>query len=346
MSRREDDVIVVFQPTPGIFEALKEAYPNADIRNASLDSSEMRENASKRLFAKITPSELAVMKEADILVLSCHTLVQAMYDLPKLKWVQLLDTGLDTITYNMQKDKPRPSYVITRNIAKDIGLIMAEYVVGQVICHERSWYSSMQNQLQKTYDRGNKFALYRSLSQITIGLLGLGPMALEMAAALKHFGSRVHGFSRRAKGPNERSSLVDEFWHGDQLPSFLAECDYIVAVLPSTPETKGLLSGDVLKHAKRSPVFMNVGRGDLLSEEDILKALDAGWISQAILDVFEREPLPVDSALWTHPKVVITPHVAGFGNRVTSLMDCFSQNYPRYLEGKPLIGTFNWENGY
>lgn len=349
MSRRKDDaVIVVYPVVPGLFEALKEALPDADIRNALRETSEITD-ANEELIRKITASELSVMQEADILVLFSHTLLQVIHDLPKLKWVQIIDTGPDHIRSNLRKDKPTPSYVITRNISKKIGRLMTEHVIGQVICHERSWHLLRENQLQRKYNQGKEFALYRNLSELTVGLLGLGPMALEMAASFKHFGSRVHGFSKRPKGPTDRSPLVDKFWHGDQLPSLLGEIDYIVAVLPSTPETKGLLGKDILKHAKKSPVLINVGRGDLISEGDLIKALDVGWISYAILDVFEKEPLPVESALWTHPKVVITPHLACYGtaeNRVASTVECFCRNYPRYLEGKPLIGSFSWEAGY
>ncbi|XP_064092350.1 glyoxylate/hydroxypyruvate reductase A-like isoform X2 [Macrobrachium nipponense] len=303
MSRRKNAaVIVVYQTVPGLFEALKEALPDADIRNASLETSEITGDASEHLRRKVTASELSVMQEADILVLYSFTLMQVTQDLPKLKWAQLCDTGPGHILRTLRKDKPAPSYVMTRNVSKGIGRLMAEHVIGQVICHERSWHLLRENQLRRKYEQRNKFTLYRSLSQITVGFLGLGPMALEMAASLKHFGSRVHGFSKRPKGPAERSPLIDKFWHGDQLPSLLGEIDYIVAVLPSTPETKGLLGKDVLKHAKRSPVLINVGRGDLISEGDLLKALDVGWISHAMLDVFEKEPLPGESALWEHPK--------------------------------------------
>ncbi|XP_068212064.1 glyoxylate/hydroxypyruvate reductase A-like isoform X2 [Palaemon carinicauda] len=289
------------------------------------------------------------MQEADILVLNPHTLIQVMYDLPKVKWVQLTSTGAEQLLRERREDKPLPSYVVTRNISKHIGLIMAEYVVGQVICHERLWYSTMENQKHKMYDRSNKFTLYRSLSQITVGIMGVAAMGLEIARALKHFECRVHGYSKRPKEASERSPFMDDYWHGDQLPDFLSTCDYIVCVLPSTPETRGLLGKDILKHTRKSPVLINIGRGDLVSESDILKALDAGWISTAILDVFEKEPLSVESALWAHPKVVITPHVSGYGSaelRGMSLVDCFKENYRRFVKEQPLLGSLDWELGY
>lgn len=91
------------------------------------------------------------------------------------------------------------------------------------------------------------------------------------------------------------------------LPDLLQNCDYIINVLPSTPYTVGLLNGDMLKHcAKKQSVFMNIGRATVIKEEDLVTALNKGWLSAAILDVFETEPLPSSSSLWTMPQVQYT----------------------------------------
>jgi hypothetical protein len=91
------------------------------------------------------------------------------------------------------------------------------------------------------------------------------------------------------------------------LPDLLQNCDYIINVLPSTPDTTGLLNGDILKHsAQKHSVFINIGRGTVIKEEDLVNALSKGWLSAAILDVFETEPLPPSSALWTMPQVKCT----------------------------------------
>ncbi|XP_064092343.1 glyoxylate/hydroxypyruvate reductase A-like [Macrobrachium nipponense] len=340
--------IVVNTISPGAYEALKEAFPDANISNAVAGESSCPGDLST-LSRKLTEDEVALMQEADILVVHPAFLSKVMYDLPKTKWVQLTSTGINILLRARREDTPLPAYAVTRNFSKEVGVIMAEYVVGQIICHERSWHSSMANQQRNDFDRGNKFSQFRSLSQLTIGILGTGAMGLDIAGALKYFKCQVHGYSRRPKEASERSPLFDDYWHHSQLPDFLSTCDYVVSVLPSTPETRGLLGKDVLRHAKKSPVLINIGRGDLISESDILHALDSGWISAAILDVFEKEPLPKESALWNHPKVVITPHVSGFGNaeiRNKALIDCFSRNYERFINGQPLLGRLDWESGY
>jgi phosphoglycerate dehydrogenase-like enzyme len=91
------------------------------------------------------------------------------------------------------------------------------------------------------------------------------------------------------------------------LPDLLQNCDYVINILPSTPDTTGLLNGDMLKHcAQKRSVFMNIGRSTVIKEEDLVNALNKGWLSAAILDVFETEPLCPSSALWTLPQVSYT----------------------------------------
>lgn len=90
----------------------------------------------------------------------------------------------------------------------------------------------------------------------------------------------------------------------EELPKFLRACDYVVNILPSTEQTKGLLNGEVLKNCEeKKAVFINVGRGNIIRETDLVRALKKGWISGAILDVFEEEPLPQTSELWALPQV-------------------------------------------
>ena len=108
----------------------------------------------------------------------------------------------------------------------------------------------------------------------------------------------------------EKKEYIDEYFTQDKLPSYLKQSDYVCNVLPSTPGTRNLLTREILKHCN-DVVFINVGRGDVIKEELILEALEKKWFRAAILDVFEVEPLPKESQLWSHPNVFITPHRSG-----------------------------------
>lgn len=148
--------------------------------------------------------------------------------------------------------------------------------------------------------------------------------------------------------PATKFSYVDESFAVENLHECLQKCDYLCNILPSTPSTVGLLSGNVLQSCKeKQTVLINVGRGDVVSEESLLKALDHKWIGGAILDVFEKEPLPKDSALWTHPQVTVTPHVSGFttSNQVNSVNVCYQKccvrNCMDFFENSLMILTVN-----
>lgn len=106
--------------------------------------------------------------------------------------------------------------------------------------------------------------------------------------------------------PKERLSYLDEHRTIDGLQDILENCDYIINILPSTPITEGLLNGTILQHCKaKNTIFINIGRGSVIKEADLINALEQKWISAAILDVFEKEPLPKESKLWNFPQVIM-----------------------------------------
>lgn len=120
----------------------------------------------------------------------------------------------------------------------------------------------------------------------------------------------------------------------------------VVNTLPSTPLTKHMLSGDVLQACKGSNcMLINVGRGDIVSESSIINAIDKQWISCAVLDVFETEPLPEDSPLWNHPNITVTPHVSAlsFSNDAVA---CIASNIEKIVAGSELLHTVDWQNEY
>lgn len=138
---------------------------------------------------------------------------------------------------------------------------------------------------------------------------------------------------------------IDELYTSKNFEKFFKKVDYIINTLPSTKETRGLLSGDILKNCEKSPKFINVGRGDIIDENTILSALEKNWISNAVLDVFEIEPLPLESLLWKHPKVIITAHIAArtFAKDISKL---FLENLELYLNEKEMKYVVDVNKGY
>ncbi|XP_076366465.1 uncharacterized protein LOC143255140 isoform X4 [Tachypleus tridentatus] len=162
-----------------------------------------------------------------------------------------------------------------------------------------------------------------------------------VAKFLKQRGATVLGLVRSAHktGKPEFDKLVTDF------SEILPYCDYICNLLPSTPHTKGLLNGEVLKMCQKKPFFINVGRGDVISEEDLIHALNQGWILGAALDVFIEEPLPTSSPLWNRPEIIITPHVGSL-SKAEGVAKFFFENYQRFMTGKELMCKFSWTRRY
>ncbi|XP_076366477.1 glyoxylate/hydroxypyruvate reductase A-like isoform X6 [Tachypleus tridentatus] len=182
---------------------------------------------------------------------------------------------------------------------------------------------------------------YRILSELTIGIFGAGNLGSTVAKFLKQRGATVLGLVRSAHktGKPEFDKLVTD------LSEILPDCDYICNLLPSTPHTKGLLNGEVLKMCQKKPFFINVGRGDVISEEDLIHALNQGWILGAALDVFIEEPLPTSSPLWNRPEIIITPHVGSL-SKAEGVAKFFFENYQRFMTGKELMCKFSWTRRY
>ena len=147
------------------------------------------------------------------------------------------------------------------------------------------------------------------IKDLKFTILGCGDIGHTIARHLKQFGGTIYGMVRQPRD-SKSSEYVDQCFTLDELPDYLKKSDYLCSVLPSTPGTRNLLTPELLQNCQNS-VFLNLGRGDVIQEEVILRALDENWFRQAILDVFEIEPLPKESKLWDHERVTITPHCSG-----------------------------------
>ncbi|WP_237181100.1 2-hydroxyacid dehydrogenase [Roseomonas haemaphysalidis] len=180
-----------------------------------------------------------------------------------------------------------------------------------------------------------------SAPQRTVGILGLGNLGAAAARMLQGLGFPVRGWSRSRKAlPG-----VESFAGAEELPAFLAGTDILVCLLPSTPETAGLIGAELLVQLPAGAGLVSAGRGQHVVEPDLVAALDSGHLSGAVMDVFATEPLPPDSPLWRHPRITVTPHIASMASR---------QERARYVAeaiaaqeaGRPLPNLFDPAKGY
>jgi glyoxylate/hydroxypyruvate reductase A len=271
---------------------------------------------------------------ADIAMLVCSRLLPDLPTrLPNLRLVQKLGAGVETIVASPNLG---PEVRVARLKPDAPAQEIAEYCLAYVLREQRNMAFHADRQRAHAWD----VLAPRETPATTVGVLGLGHIGGRVATALAGLGFRVLGWSRSAKtlpGVGCRHGAA-------ALLPMLGECDYVASVLPSTPETRDLADARFLAAMKPGAVLINVGRGDLVAEDDLLTALDSGHLGGAVLDVFRTEPLPAGHSFWNHPKVTVTPHVSGW--RVTGAAATVAENYRRLMAGAALLNEIDRTAGY
>nr|XP_006822268.1 PREDICTED: putative D-3-phosphoglycerate dehydrogenase-like [Saccoglossus kowalevskii] len=180
--------------------------------------------------------------------------------------------GVDAILDKLDRSRELPKFKLSR-YAGVFGPHMAEYVIGSIIARERSFHLLKKDQEKCEWNRPLR-SEYRLLSTLSIGILGAGDIGLEIARVCKAFGMTVWGLVRHNLPPEKRSQYINHYRQMSMLPELLENCDYVCNVLPSTKQTIGLLNGNVLESCKaKKSVFINVGRGNIITEESLVNAM-------------------------------------------------------------------------
>ena len=184
----------------------------------------------------------------------------------------------------------------------------------------------------------------RELFESTMGIVGFGGVGREVARRALGFGMRVIGVDVEDVPPEPG---VPDIWKTDRLYEMLGLADVVVIGLPLTKATRHLFTRDLFRRMKRTAILINVTRGEIIYGEDLLAALDEGLIWGAGLDVTDPEPLAKDHRLWTHPRVIVTPHTAGGSpRRAQRVIDTFCENLRRMRAGQPFIALIDKDKGY
>ncbi len=253
---------------------------------------------------------------------------------PSLRAVCVLSAGVDSIAAD--PDLPREVSVV-RIVDAVVARRMTEYVLAVVLRFQRRL-----DEYARQQDRKHWQALQqRDASEIGIGLLGLGHVGAKVASTLSGLGYDVAAWTRRPRAePGLRS------FHGtDGLGPLLERSDILICLLPLTAQTRRLLDSRTLRRLPRGAYLINCARGAELVEEDLLAAVDDGHLSGAMLDVFQTEPLPANHPFWNHPRITVTPHVAGLTNLETALPQVV-ENFRRLREGRQLLHEIDRGTGY
>ena len=254
----------------------------------------------------------------------------------RLEWIHVAAAGVDTLLF----DGLRESRVTVTNARGVFDRPIAEYVLASVLAHAKRLHESHDLQREAVWRHRET----RTVAGARALVVGTGGIGREIARLLRAVGLQVRGAGRTAR--------TDDVDFGDVAASAdlvhqVGWCDYLINAVPLTPQTRGLINADVFAALRPSAHLVNVGRGATVVQHELAEALAAGRFDGASLDVFEEEPLPVDSPLWSTPGVVVSAHMSGdvTGWRAV-LARQFVANAERWLAGEPLDNVVDTALGY
>ena len=255
--------------------------------------------------------------------------------LPNLKVVFSLGAGVDGFLIDPKYPKQVP---LVRFVDHQLSREMAQYCVMHALIHHRQQRLFDQLQREKKWRQSIP---PRRTEDTRIGILGLGEIGTLVAERLRDHDFQMAGWSRTRK----KIDGVESFAGHGELAKFLARSDILICLLPLTADTHHILNAKTFALLPKDAFVINVARGGHLKEDDLVAAIDSGHLSGATLDVFESEPLPESSPLWSHPQITVTPHIAAISdprvmakNAVDGIM--------LHKAGKPLQNVVDFARGY
>jgi glyoxylate/hydroxypyruvate reductase len=251
--------------------------------------------------------------------------------LPNLKLISSLGAGVDHILSDPSVGEELP---IVRIVDEKLTWSMTNYVILGVMNFHRQLVRYQEDQRKKVWDMSNPEI------PVKIGVMGVGALGGDVMDKLHGLGFEVVGF-----GFSEKTDFRYPYFAKAQLNQFLAEINVLVCLLPLTPETEGILNLEFFQACKKGTYLINVARGKHLVEEDLLSALNQGYLSGALLDVFRVEPLPQEHPFWGEERIQITPHIASVTNPKAAAPQIIA-NYKRLKASQPLLNLVNRTRGY
>lgn len=274
---------------------------------------------------------------------------------PNLRWVHSHWAGVERMI-----DGPAwASDVLITNTSGIHAPNMGQYTMAQILAWANrvpAWIRRQQT--GKWPARRRETFMLDELHGRTLGIIGYGSIGREIARLASAFGMKILVTKRDARHVKDEGytvpgygdpegDLATRIYPPEATRSMVGECDYVVITLPLTPRTHHLFDETMFRAMKPTCFVINVGRGGVIKEDDLIRALQKGWIAGAGLDVFETEPLPEDSPLWEMQNVIMSPHVSGFSQAYEDrALDLFITNLERYLAGERLLNVVEREQGY
>jgi D-2-hydroxyacid dehydrogenase (NADP+) len=290
---------------------------------------------------KIYPNFDAMLADKDkieIIFNSSKIDGEKIKEFKNLKWIFSYSAGVDSYPLEALKEMG----VVLTNTRGVHGKSISEQVFGAMIMFSRNLITAFRNQEKRIYDQSIEIS---ELTGKNLLIIGMGAIGKEIARKAKAFDMHVTGIRNHAN--KDLPENFDEAFATSELDKHLKDKDYIISILPSTKETTELFDKSKFDLMDSKTIFINVGRGNLIVEEDLVDALKSKKIKGAYLDVYPTEPLPKESELWDLDNIIMTPHNAGptplYFERSIKI---FEKNYKLYKNGEDLINKINYDLKY
>jgi glyoxylate/hydroxypyruvate reductase A len=252
-------------------------------------------------------------------------------DFPNLKLICSMGAGVDHI---LSDDSISENLPISRIVDKKLTFSMTNYVIMGILNRHRQINRYQKNQKRKVWDMS-----YPEIP-VSAGVMGVGELGGDIIEKLRMMDIEVSGF-----GNSPKSNLPYAYYHGKELKEFLSKVNVLVCLLPLTEQTEDFLNYEFFRKCNKGTYLINVARGKHLVEADLLKAIEEGLISGALLDVFRQEPLPEYHPFWECEEITLTPHIASITNPSAAAPQIVD-NYNRMKNQRPLINRIDRIKGY
>jgi len=253
----------------------------------------------------------------------------------RLRLIQTIGAGVDAVLPAPDLP-PRVRITNARGVHGDQ---MSEHAMAMMLTFAKQLPEALANQRARRWH----FFVPGALAGKTCSIMGMGTIGQAVAERAKQFGMRVIGTQRRPKP----TPHADEILPPEQIQRALQQADYLVVILPKTPQTQNLLDAEVLANLHADAVLINISRGGIVNETAVADMLKSGRLRGAALDVFEEEPLPETSDLWMISNLIVTPHMGGLvPDYLDRVLKIFIDNIRCLEDGKPLINEIDRARGY
>ncbi len=263
------------------------------------------------------------MYEADAVICNGLFLHNEIEKFPNLKFVQLTSAGLDRVPVEKLKERG----IVLKNARGVYSIPMAEFAVSGVLALYKNIGTFIDNQKNHSWIKDRNI---RELSGDTVLIVGCGSVGTECAKRFKAFGMNVLG----ADVVNPDNEIYDEYFSMECVNSALSKSDVIVLTLPLTEETKNLFDNERFSYVKNGAILVNIARGAVVNENDLIENLKNGKLGGAVLDVFAAEPLNEKSELWDMKNAIVTPHNSFVSQKNQNrLFNVVYNNIKEYMKG-------------